>query len=49
MYLLAVYANSKVFVLFLIVLIIEPRYEKINNVVSEQVRHKSSCTTIADG
>ena len=45
MYLLAVYANSKVFVIFLIMFIIEPRYEKINNVVSEQVRHKPSCTT----
>ena len=27
----------------------EPHHEKINNVVSKQVRHKPSCTGIEDG
>ena len=27
----------------------EPRYDKTNNVVSEQARHKPSCTSTADG
>ena len=29
--------------------IYEPRYEKTDNVVSEQVRHKPSCTNTEDG
>ena len=28
---------------------IEPREEKINDVVSEQVRHKMTCTSLEDG
>ena len=28
---------------------IEPRHEKTNNLVSDQVRHKLSCTTTEDG
>ena len=27
----------------------EPRHEETNNVVSEQVRHKPSCTSTKDG
>ena len=30
------------------VITIEPRYEKINNKVPEQVRHKPSCTSTED-
>ena len=30
-------------------MLIEPRHEKIINVVSEQVHHKASCTRTEDG
>ena len=34
---------------FLFCPILEPHHEKTNNVVSEQVRHKPSCTGTEDG